>query len=63
LPYEEYALADVNMTLRYFMDGGQVYGYVVEGEGIKVTYVITAQSKDIPSGMFDIPSDYQTLSY
>jgi hypothetical protein len=62
LPYEEYTEAELGSTIRYYLDGGQVYGWESEYEGYRTVMIITNSSQNIPSGSFDIPSGYTEMS-
>ncbi len=61
LPYEEYAEGDTNATVKYFLDGGNVYGIVSEYEGYKTTMIITNPSDKAPAGAFDLPTGYSDM--
>ncbi|MDR0875398.1 MAG: hypothetical protein LBN12_04230 [Clostridiales Family XIII bacterium] len=63
LPYEEYTESEQGSTIRYYLDGGQVYGWESEYEGYKTVMIITNSSQNIPSGAFDIPSGYTEMSF
>nr|AGS53140.1 serine/threonine protein kinase [uncultured bacterium contig00040] len=60
LPYEEYDM-DGATTARFYIDGGRLYGYVLEEEGVRMTMVFTNQSDTVPAGAFDLPSDYTLI--
>jgi hypothetical protein len=59
LPYEEYS--QEGAMVRYYMDGGQVYGIESEYEGYRSVMIITNPSKTIPSGAFDLPEGYAQM--
>jgi len=61
LPYEEYIVDESGASVRYFLDGGEVYGIVTEAEGAKVTMIITNAKSSVPAGVFDLPSDYISM--
>ena len=56
LPYEEYSGG--GLTVKYYLDGGQVYGYVTETGSIKATLLIKNPKNSVPANAFDIPSGY-----
>jgi hypothetical protein len=58
LPYEEYREGESGATVKYFLDGGDVYGIISEYEGYKTTMIITNQSGSVPAGVFDLPAGY-----
>ena len=62
LPYEEYKEDESGSTIKYFLDGGQVYGFVSEYENYKTTMIITNAKNSVPSGIFDLPSGYTEMS-
>ncbi|MDR0839908.1 MAG: hypothetical protein LBN26_00755 [Christensenellaceae bacterium] len=59
LPYEEYASEGV--TIKYYLEGGQVYGTESEYEGYKTVMIITNPSNKIPAGAFDLPAGYTEM--
>jgi hypothetical protein len=61
LPYEEYVSEGV--TVKYYLDGGEVYAVETGAEGAKIIMVIESYSKTIPPGSFDLPKDYTNLSF
>jgi hypothetical protein len=61
LPYEEYAESEMGATVRYYLDGGQVYGIESEYEGYKTVMIITNTSKIVPPGAFDLPEGYTEM--
>lgn len=61
LPYEEYVQGDTDATVKYFLDGGNVYGIVSEYEGYKTTMIIKNPSDKAPAGAFDLPTGYSDM--
>jgi predicted small lipoprotein YifL len=61
LPYEEYAESETGATVRYYLDGGQVYGIESEYEGYKTVMIITNPKNSVPSGAFDLPEGYTQM--
>jgi len=61
LPYEEYKEAQTGATVKYYLDGGQVYGIVSEYEGYVSTMIISNPSNSVPAGAFDLPSGYTEM--
>jgi hypothetical protein len=61
LPYEEYAESDTGAIVRYYLDGGQVYGIESEYEGYKTVMIITNPSNSVPAGAFDLPEGYTDM--
>lgn len=61
LPYEEYETDSGNV--RFFFDGSKLTDYEASGDGMTVQMEILEISKDIPSGMFDIPDGYEVTEY
>ena len=59
LPYQEYNSEGV--TVRCYLDGGEVYAIESGAEGAKVLMVIEKSSKTIPSGSFDLPRGYTNI--
>ena len=66
LPYEEYADSDPDSDsesrVKYFMDGGNVYGMISGTDEYRTTMIIRNQKNSIPAGTFDLPSGYTTSS-
>jgi hypothetical protein len=60
LPYEEY-FEGSGVTMRYYLDGGDVYGIVTEAEGYKTTMILSNISSKAPAGAFDIPAGYTDM--
>jgi hypothetical protein len=58
LPYEEYAESETGAAVRYYLDGGQVYGIESEYEGYKTVMIITNPSNKVPAGAFELPTGY-----
>lgn len=61
LPYEEYAAGETGGVVRYYIDGGQVYGIESEYEGFKTVMIITNVSNSVPAGTFDLPEGYSSM--
>jgi hypothetical protein len=61
LPYEEYAESDTGAIVRYYLDGGQVYGIETNDEGYKTVMIITNPSNSVPMGAFDLPEGYTEM--
>jgi hypothetical protein len=61
LPYEEYAEGETGATVRYYLDGGQVYGIESEYEGYKTVMIITNPSNGVPADAFDLPEGYTQM--
>lgn len=61
LPYEEYREGDLDATIKYFLDDGEVYGMTTEFDDYLTVMIIHNPSNRAPSGAFDIPSDYMTM--
>lgn len=61
LPYEEYAAGETGGTVRYYIDGGQVYGIESQVEGYKAVMIITNPSNSVPAGAFDLPEGYSSM--
>ncbi|MDR0852726.1 MAG: hypothetical protein LBN36_09530 [Clostridiales Family XIII bacterium] len=59
LPYEEYTSEGV--SVKYYMDGGKVYGFESEYEGYKTVMIITNASNRVPAGAFDLPTGYTEM--
>jgi hypothetical protein len=59
LPYEEYDTDGI--STKYFLDNGQVYGYISETMGITTVSVIVKQSGKVPSELFEIPAGYTEI--
>jgi uncharacterized protein YceK len=62
LPFEDYKEAATGETVRFFLDGDQVYGIFMEVDGATLEMVITNPTKEIPEGTFDLPKGYDTYS-
>lgn len=62
LPYEEYTESETGSVVRYYLDGGQVYGIESEYEGYKTVMIITNASDTAPAGAFDLPEGYTEMS-
>jgi hypothetical protein len=62
LPYEEYTESETGSVVRYYLDGGQVYGIESEYEGYKTVMIITNASVSVPAGVFDLPEGYTERS-
>jgi len=60
-PYEEYG-TDAG-DVRFYFDGSKLAGFESSFEGMTVQMEILEISKDIPSGMFDIPDGYEVMEY
>ena len=58
LPYEEYADSASGISVKYYLDGNQVYGYVTEANSIKATMLIKNPKNDAPASAFELPSGY-----
>jgi hypothetical protein len=56
LPYEEYESAGI--STKYFMDNGQVYGYISEMMGVTTVSIVVKQSNKAPAELFEIPAGY-----
>ena len=63
LPYVEYRESELGSIVKYYMDGGQVYGIESEFEGYKSVLIITNASNKVPAGAFDIPSGYTEMTF
>ena len=61
LPYEEYKSG--NYTIKYYMDGKNVYAIESKGEGTRSVMIIEEASKTVPSGSFDLPKGYKSFSF
>jgi hypothetical protein len=61
LPYEEYAENCTGAVVRYYLDGGQVYGIETNDEGYKTVMIITNPSNSVPAGAFDLPEGYTEM--
>jgi hypothetical protein len=61
LPYEEYTESETGATVRYYIDGGQVYGIESAYEGYKTVMIITNAKNSVPSGAFDLPEGYTQM--
>lgn len=61
LPYEEYSTDSGDV--RFFFDEKKLAGFESSFEGMIVQMEIQEMSKDIPSGMFDLPSGYEVTEY
>jgi outer membrane lipoprotein-sorting protein len=59
LPYEEYESAGA--TIKYYLDGGQVYGFESESEGYKTVMIITNPSNKAPADAFELPGGYTEM--
>ena len=59
LPYTEYISEGV--TVKYYLNSGEVYAIESGAEGAKVLMVIEKSSKTIPSGSFDLPRGYTNI--
>jgi len=56
LPYEEYSVSgEVQVTIKFYMDGDTVYAIETETQGMKSVMIIEEQSKNIPRGSFNLP--------
>ena len=62
LPYEDYKQGGSGETVRYYLDGGQVYGIETSSTGSKTTMIITNPKNSVPAGVFDIPADYRAAA-
>lgn len=60
LTYEEYSSMDG--TIRYYFDGETFVKMVVTSGGQTMTMEILEFTDTVPEGIFDIPSDYQTIN-
>ena len=60
LPYDEYTNKD-GYKMRLFTDGGRLAGIQNIAEETVVEIIIFVMDKDIPDGVFEIPSDYQEI--
>ena len=61
LPYEEYAEAELGASVKYFLDGGDVYGIVSEYEGYKITMIIRNAKNSAPAVAFELPTGYSSM--
>lgn len=61
LPYEEYNTDSGDV--RFFFDWKKLAGFESSFEGMTVQMEIMEMSKDIPSGMFDLPDGYEVTEY
>jgi outer membrane lipoprotein-sorting protein len=61
LPYEEYTEGETGATVRYYLDGGQVYGIESEYEGYKTVMIITNPKNSVPANAFDLPEGYTQM--
>ena len=60
LPYEEHMVW--GFSIKFYIDGGEVYAVVTEGEGVLTVMLIEEVSDTIPPGSFDLPQgDYQII--
>jgi hypothetical protein len=58
LPYEEYTESETGATVRYYLEGGQVYGMESDLEGFKSVMIIKNPSNRVPAGALDLPAGY-----
>lgn len=61
LPFEDYTESDTGAVVRYYLDGGNVYGIESDYEGYKTVMIIKNASNSVPSDTFDVPSDYTQM--
>ena len=63
LPYEAYrSSSDPYSETRIFADGARLAGIQqIEGGTVMMSIEIIELSRNIPPGMFDIPTDYQVI--
>jgi hypothetical protein len=61
LPYEEYTESETGATVRYYLEGGQVYGMESDYEGYKSVMIIKNASNRAPAGAFDLPDGYSNF--
>ena len=59
LPYEEYE--SEGAKVKFYMEGGQVYGIESENEGFKSVMIISNPSNKAPAGVFDLPEGYRLM--
>ena len=59
LAYEEYSVDEGKV--RYYFDGRNIYAMETIADGASLLMIIEEISDKIPSGMFDIPADYQVM--
>jgi len=59
LPYEEYGFE--GGTLRYYFDGKKLYAMESKMTEATMLMLVEEFSDKIPAGIFDIPTDYQTV--
>ncbi len=62
LPYEEYTDEETGAVVRYYLDGGQVYGIESTYEGYNTVMIITNASSSVPPGAFDLPEGYTEMT-
>jgi hypothetical protein len=60
LPYEDYTVE--GYVVRYFLDGGEVYGMETEAEGFKTEMIITNAKSSVPADAFDLPEGYMEMA-
>jgi hypothetical protein len=58
LPYEEYLEDEFGSTVKYFIDGGQVYGTISEADDLIITTLIINPRNSVPADAFTLPADY-----
>jgi hypothetical protein len=61
LPYEEYTESETGATVKYYLDGGQVYGIESQYEGYKTVMIIANAKNSVPAGAFDLPEGYTQM--
>ena len=59
MSYAEYKEISNNSTIYYFMDGERLAGMRTVSNGETIDMVVKAFDQNIPSGIFDIPSDFE----
>ena len=60
-PYEEYGTDSGD--IKFFFDGSKLAGFEILVEGLTMQMEILEMSKNIPSGMFDVPDGYEKISF
>jgi hypothetical protein len=60
LPYEDYTVE--GYVVRYFLDGGEVYGMETDAEGFKTVMIITNAKSSVPADAFDLPEGYMEMA-
>ncbi|MDR0930543.1 MAG: hypothetical protein LBM38_02200 [Clostridiales bacterium] len=62
LPYTEYTTSEGYVS-KFYTDNGKPYAIESTGEGVTAIMIVEEYSKNPPSSLFELPSDYTKVAY